>query len=200
MIEKVVLKDRDTGQTLETFMFNRASSASGDTYDFEMDVSSYFVTATTKEVPTHSLRRCRKHGKPQHQRERCGRDHQQCADTELHQQHLACRRRSRQEHTDVQVCQQRFGQGHQGYYRDIHERRVEDPRRADHTLTPTRIASPWIQKSCLTEALTHGAYPLRIHGEDVGSGVRGNYLHTAIMVVEAGNNTQSSPCGGTPTS
>lgn len=48
MIEKVVLKDRDTGQTLETFMFNRASSASGDTYDFEMDVSSYFVTATTK--------------------------------------------------------------------------------------------------------------------------------------------------------
>ena len=48
MIEKVLLKDRDTGQTLETFMFNRASSASGDTYDFEMDVSSYFVTATTK--------------------------------------------------------------------------------------------------------------------------------------------------------
>ena len=36
MIEKVLLKDRDTGQTLETFIFNRASSATGDTYDFEM--------------------------------------------------------------------------------------------------------------------------------------------------------------------
>ena len=36
-------------------------------------------------------------------------------------------------------------------------------------------------KSCLGETLTHGAYPLRIHGEDVGSGVVGNYLHTAVM-------------------
>ena len=44
-------------------------------------------------------------------------------------------------------------------------------------------------KSCLGETLTHGAYPLRIHGEDVGSGVVGNYLHTAVMVVESGNNT-----------
>ena len=43
----------------------------------------------------------------------------------------------------------------------------------------------------------HGAYPIRIHGEDIGSrrndivgtGVMGNYLHTAVMVIEEGNTT-----------
>ncbi len=42
---------------------------------------------------------------------------------------------------------------------------------------------------CLGEVLTHGAYPLRIHGVDIASGVVGNYLHTAVMVVEEGNTT-----------
>lgn len=37
--------------------------------------------------------------------------------------------------------------------------------------------------------LTHGAYPLRIHGEDIASGVVGNYLHTAVMVVDSSNTT-----------
>lgn len=32
-------------------------------------------------------------------------------------------------------------------------------------------------------ALTHGAYPLRLHGVD-NSGVVGNYLHTAVMVID----------------
>lgn len=33
-------------------------------------------------------------------------------------------------------------------------------------------------------SLAHGAYPIRIHGEDVASHVVGNYLHTAVMVVQ----------------
>lgn len=32
--------------------------------------------------------------------------------------------------------------------------------------------------------LAHGAYPIRVHGEDVASGVVGNYLHSAVMVVQ----------------
>ena len=32
--------------------------------------------------------------------------------------------------------------------------------------------------------LAHGAYPLRIRGEDVASGVKGNILHTGIMVIQ----------------
>ncbi|MBQ7156899.1 MAG: hypothetical protein IJR86_03760, partial [Bacteroidaceae bacterium] len=32
--------------------------------------------------------------------------------------------------------------------------------------------------------LAHGAYPIRIQGEDVSSGVKGNVLHTSIMVIQ----------------
>ena len=44
-IEKLELIDRDTNQTLETLTVNKASSASLATYDYLIDVSSYFVTA-----------------------------------------------------------------------------------------------------------------------------------------------------------
>lgn len=43
--------------------------------------------------------------------------------------------------------------------------------------------------NCLGEVLEHGAYALRIHGVDVASGVVGNYLHTAIMVIDANDTT-----------
>lgn len=32
--------------------------------------------------------------------------------------------------------------------------------------------------------LAHGAYPIRIQGQDVASGVKGNILHTAVMVIQ----------------
>ena len=32
--------------------------------------------------------------------------------------------------------------------------------------------------------LAHGAYPIRIQGEDVSSGVKGNVLHTSVMVIQ----------------
>ena len=40
--------------------------------------------------------------------------------------------------------------------------------------------------NCVGQKLDHGALPIRVHGVDVGSGVVGNYLHTAVMVVEDG--------------
>ncbi len=39
--------------------------------------------------------------------------------------------------------------------------------------------------NCLGEELTHGVYQLRVHGEDVASGVVGNYLYTGIFVIDA---------------
>lgn len=39
------------------------------------------------------------------------------------------------------------------------------------------------------ERLTHGAYPLRIQGTDIASGVEGNIIHTAIMCVDVDNTT-----------
>lgn len=34
------------------------------------------------------------------------------------------------------------------------------------------------------QGMGHGAYPLRIQGQDVASGLQGNTLHTAVMVIE----------------
>lgn len=39
------------------------------------------------------------------------------------------------------------------------------------------------------ERLAHGAYPLRIQGTDIASGVEGNIIHTAIMCVDVDNTT-----------
>ena len=39
------------------------------------------------------------------------------------------------------------------------------------------------------ERLEHGAYPLRIKGRDVASGVEGNTIHTAVMCIDAANQT-----------
>lgn len=36
--------------------------------------------------------------------------------------------------------------------------------------------------------LAHGAYPIRIQGQDVASGVKGNVLHTAVMVIQQDSN------------
>lgn len=44
--------------------------------------------------------------------------------------------------------------------------------------------------NCLGQTLTHGAYPLRVHGVDVASGVVGNYLYTGIFVI---NESSSVP-------
>ena len=38
-------------------------------------------------------------------------------------------------------------------------------------------------------AMSHGSYPLRIHGVDHNSGVVGNYLYTSIFCIETGNDT-----------
>lgn len=43
-------------------------------------------------------------------------------------------------------------------------------------------------KNCIGGALSHGGYLVRVHGEDVASGVVGNYLYTTVMVVDAGVN------------
>lgn len=39
------------------------------------------------------------------------------------------------------------------------------------------------------EKLTHGSYPLRIQGEDVASGVKGNIIYTAVMCVDPSSST-----------
>lgn len=188
MIEKVLLKDRDTGQTLETFMFNRASSASGDTYDFEMDVSSYFVTATTKRFQLIAYDDAGNTGS--RNINVSGVDVtissvqtlNYTASTALAaggaaksipMYKFANNASDKGIKVVTEICMN-------GEWQTLGTSVVLDTYSHSITIDP---------KSCLGETLTHGAYPLRIHGEDVGSGVVGNYLHTAVMVVESGNTT-----------
>ena len=43
--------------------------------------------------------------------------------------------------------------------------------------------------NCLGQVLSHGAYPIRVHGVDVASGVVGNYLYSGIFVIDEGSST-----------
>lgn len=43
--------------------------------------------------------------------------------------------------------------------------------------------------NCLGYTLGHGAYPIRVHGVDVASGVVGNYLYSGIFVISAQSTT-----------
>ncbi len=188
MIEKVLLKDRDTGQTLETFQFNKASSASGDTYDFEMDVSSYFVTATTKRFQLIAYDDAGNTGS--RNINVSGVDVtissvqtlNYTASTALAAGGAAksipmYKFANNASDKGIKVITEIYLNGE---WQTLGTSVVLDTYSHSITIDP---------KNCLNETLAHGAYPLRIHGEDVGSGVVGNYLHTAVMVVESGNST-----------
>lgn len=188
MIEKVVLKDRDTGQVLETINVNKASSASGDTYDFLIDVSSYFVTATTKRFQLVAYDDAGNNGSRN--------INVSGVDVTI---------------TSVQTLNytQNTSLSVNGVAKSIPMYKFANNAsdKGIKVVTEIYINEQWQELgssvimdtyshsvnidpcNCLGSALVHGSYPLRIHGEDVGSGVIGNYLHTSVMVVEEGNNT-----------
>lgn len=61
---------------------------------------------------------------------------------------------------------------------------------ATATITDTFSHSVTIDpNNVLNSALTHGCLPLRIHGEDIASGVVGNYLYTGLFVIDELNST-----------
>lgn len=63
-----------------------------------------------------------------------------------------------------------------------------------HTLGTTNVKSSHTNiisvnaMNCCGKVLTHGAYPIRIHGEDEKSGVVGSYLHSTLFVVDHTSN------------
>ena len=53
------------------------------------------------------------------------------------------------------------------------------------TLATTTVMDTYSHNVLISPSgLAHGAYPIRIQGEDVSSGVKGNVLHTAVMVIQ----------------
>ena len=188
MIEKIVLKDRDTNQVLETLSVNKASSASGDTYDFGIDVSSYFVTATTKRFQLVAYDDAGNNGSRN--------INVSGVDVTI----TSVQTLNFTQNTSLSVGGSAKSIPMYKFANNASDKGIKAiaeiyinnqwQELGSSIITDTYSHSVNIDpRNCLGTSLTHGAYPLRIHGEDVGSGVIGNYLHTSVMVVEEGNNT-----------
>ena len=196
-IETVEIWDRDTNQVLETLNVNRASSADLDTFDFIFNLSSYFTTAGTMRLKLVAY-------------DNAGNSGQRTinviavdvtvtsAQTTLNytsatalavggaQKSLPMYKfANNASDKGIFVTTEIFIGGQ---WRTLGTATVMDTYSHSVTINPA---------DCLGYTMEHGAYPIRVHGEDIGSrrndivgtGVQGNYLHTAVMVIEEGNTT-----------
>lgn len=187
-IENIEIWDRSTNQLLETKTFNQPSSADKDTFDFLLDVTSYFTVAATKKfklvvnddtehVGTRNISIT-------------------AVDVTIHSEQTLNYTSS----TVVNVGgstrmlpMYRFpnNASDQGilctteiYIDD--EWKVLGTATVSDTFTHSISVNP---NNCLGKMLAHKAYPIRIHGVDIASGVVGNYLFSTILVVEQDNST-----------
>ena len=183
-IANIKLYDRDTGALLETFAFNRASSASMQTYDFEMDVTKYFATA--------GMRRFRCVATD---------DSENTGNRNVNVTAVDVTISSAQTLRYTQATSLSVGGGARsislfrfdnnasasgitaiteillgGSWQELGRTLVQDTYAHSVTINP---------QSCLGAALQHGVYQLRVHGVDVASGVVGNYLYTGIFVIDS---------------
>lgn len=188
IIEKVELYDRDTEQLLETFRLNKATSADKETFDFTFDLSRYFSIASQRKFRfvayDDSERTARRN------------INVTAVDVTITSEQTLHYTASTSINIDGAVKQlpmYRFANNASdkgitciteifinGAWKTLGTATVNDTYAHSITIDP---------KNCCGVALKHGAYPLRIHGEDVSSGVVGNYLHTAVMVVDPANVT-----------
>ena len=190
IIERVELFDRDTNALLETYRLNQAASDDKDaTDDFVFDVSRYFTLASSRKFKIVAYD-----------------DADRTASRNVNVTAVDVTIRSEQtlHYTASTVIQEgattakmlpmyRFANNASdkgiictveifinGAWRILGTANVNDTFAHQVSINPS---------NCCGFVLKHGAYPMRLHGEDVSSGVVGNYLHTAVMVVNTDNPT-----------
>lgn len=181
-IEKIEIYDRDTNQLLETRNINQASSADMDTFDFSIDVSSYFkvagqrrfkivvyddagntgsrnvnivavdVTITSAQTLNYTQSTALTVG----------------GETKMIPMYQFANNAS--DKGILAIIEAYVG----GKWQILAQATITDTFTHSVTIDPNNV---------LSTSLAHGALPLRIHGEDVSSGVVGNYLYTAVMCV-----------------
>ena len=181
-IATIALYDRDTNTLLETFLFNKASSVSLSTYDFVMDVSQYFAAAGVRRF-------------------RCliTDDGGNTGSRNINVTAVDVTVSSVQTLQYTQSTALTVGGGAKsiplykfannasdrgitaiteiflnGSWQQLGSSVIQDTYSHGITIDPT---------NCLGVSLSHGAYPIRVHGVDVASGVVGNYLYTGIFVI-----------------
>lgn len=186
IIEKVELYDRDTEQLLETFRLNKATSADKETFDFEFDLSRYFSIAGQRKFRFVAYDDSDRTAKRNINVTAV--DVTISSEQTLHYtastvvnvngavKQLPLYRFANNASDKGILCTTEIFIG--GQWKTLGTATIPDTYAHSITIDP---------KNCCGVALQHGAYPLRIHGEDISSGVVGNYLHTAIMVVDPAN-------------
>ena len=182
-IATIALYDRDTNTLLETFTFNKASSASLSTYDFMMDVSQYFANAcvrrfrclitddggntgsrninvTSVDVTVSSVQTL------QYTQSTALTVGSGAKSIPLYKFSNNASDRGITAITEIYL---------NGSWQQLGSSVIQDTYSHGITIDPT---------NCLGVSLTHGAYPVRVHGVDVASGVVGNYLYSGIFVID----------------
>ena len=182
-IATIDLYDRDTNMMLESFTFNKASSASMDTYDFVMDVSKYFTSAgvrrfkclvtddagntgsrnvnvTAVDVTVQSVQTL------QYTQSTSLVVGGSAKNIPVYQFPRNVSDRGITAITEIYL---------NGQWRELGRAVITDSYSHGITIDPT---------NCLGSVLSHGAYPIRVHGVDVSSGVVGNYLYSGIFVID----------------
>lgn len=188
LIERVELYDRDTNQLLETYRLNQASSADAESYDFVFDLSKYFAMASSRKFKLVAYDDS---------------DNTGSRNVNVTAVDVTIKSEQTLNYTastaiavggaTKTIPMYRFPNNASdkgilckveilinGVWKELGSATIPDTFSHSITVNPN---------NCAGSVLTHGAYPIRIHGVDVASGVVGNYLHTAIMVVEQGNTT-----------
>ena len=187
-IATIALYDRDTNTLLETFTFNKASSASLSTYDFVMDVSQYFANAgvrrfrclitddggntgsrninvTAVDVTVSSVQTL------QYTQSTALTVGSGAKSIPLYKFANNASDRGITAITEIYL---------NGSWQQLGSSVIQDTYSHGITIDPT---------NCLGVSLTHGAYPVRVHGVDVASGVVGNYLYSGIFVIDDSSST-----------
>ena len=182
-IATIALYDRDTNTLLEVFNFNKASSASMTTYDFAMDVSKLFADAGVRRFRIVVTDDAGNTGSRN--------INVTAVDVTV---------------TSVQTLQYTsstavaVGGGVKSI--PLYKFANNSSDRGITAITEIYLNGEWRQlgtalitdvyshgitidpNNCLGVALSHGAYPIRVHGVDVASGVVGNYLYSGIFVID----------------
>ena len=182
-IETVELYDRDTSTILQTYRLNKASSADSETFDFEFDLSSYFTQAGSRKFKFIAYDDT---------------DHSGSRNLNVTAVDITIKSEQTLNYTPSTILtvggstkslpMYRFpnnasDQGILCYVEIYLDNQWKELGTA--TINDTYSHSVSINpQNCLGKVLTHGAYPLRIHGVDVSSGVVGNYLYTTVMCVD----------------
>ena len=187
-INTIELYDRDTNTLLESRIVNQSSSATATTYDFLLDVSKYFTSAGVRRLRLVATDDADNSGS------------RNVNVTAVDVTISSVQTLQYTQSTALQV-------GGSAKSIPLYKFANNASDRGINAITEIYLNGQWQElgqavitdtyshgvsinpNNCLGQVLSHGAYPIRVHGVDVASGVVGNYLYTGIFVIDAGSTT-----------